>query len=397
MFEFDLLQSGIVVLVLLLLGEALSRKMKAAVPAVLAAGIAFIALVWAGVLPRDLIDRAGFTMLAPVCVAFMLISMGASISIKELAANRRVVALAAITLVAQTITVMAVIALIYDKNMAIGTVPGGSIVAFMIQDKARSLGYDNIVLLATLIMCVRGLIACPIANVLMRKEIRRLLDSRDESLYGDGSLPAIAGGSAADASSKAGASGKNDGFSGMAGVYKALFLMYAVAWLSNRLGTLTHLPQYLLCFVFGVLLAETSLLPRDIMNRTNSSGFFTFLLMSIVLAGFKDATPQMFQAVLVPLIVVMAVNIASIFLFGALFGRPFGFSRPMSVAIGLNIMIGFPINLIIAQDIIDYYVDDPRDRQMLMVQVSTKMVIAGLTSVTCLATLIGSVIVTFMS
>ena len=397
MFSFDILQSGLVILVLLLAGEILSRRFRGVFPSSLVAGILFLATVWAGILPKDLVESSGLTSLTILCITFMLTTMGASIRLKELAADWRVVALAALTLVCQTAMMLLVIWMIYDWNTAIGTIPGGSPVAFMIQEHARALGHDDIVVLATLVMCVRSLVASPIVSVLLRKESRRLLDSHDESLYGDGELPVIAGGSAGGASGSGPKKGGGSfGFSEMGSVYKALLLLYAISWCANRLQMLTGGPQYVLCFVLGVLLAEAGILPRDILNRTKSSGFLNFIMMTIVMMGFRDATPEMFRDLLIPLIVVMAVNVGSICIFGALFGKLLGFSVPMGMAIGFNIMIGFPLNLIISEDIIGYAITDERDRQMLMTHIATKMIIGGLTSTTCLATLIGSVLVTFM-
>ena len=396
MFVYDMLQSGLVILVLLLAGELISRKMKAAVPAILTAGVLYLLLIWAGILPRDLVDRSGISSLSIVCITFVLTSMGASIRVRELIANWRVAALAAVTLICQTVTVIAIIYAVYDWNTANGTIPGGSPVAFMIQERARELGLDEIVVLATLILSVRGLIASPIVSTLLRKEIRRLLDSDDESLYDTGSVPVLAGGAVQDGKPAGQNQGGSLGFSGMASVYKALLLLYAVSWLANRLGMLTGVPQYVLCFVLGVILAEAGILPRDILNRTRSNGFLNFIMMTIVLMGFRDATPEMFRDLLIPLVLVMVANVGSIFVFGILFGKLLGFSGTMGAAVGFNIMIGFPLNLIISEEIINYYTDDERERQMLMTQVATRMVIGGLTSTTCLATLIGSVLVTFM-
>ena len=70
-----------------------------------------------------------------------------------------------------------------------------------------------------------------------------------------------------------------------------------------------------------------------------------------------------------------------------LFGRKFGFSKEMSYAICLNVMVGFPLNMMIAQDIIGLLVTDPKEAEVLNKEIATRMVIAGFTSVTLLSTI----------
>ena len=68
----------------------------------------------------------------------------------------------------------------------------------------------------------------------------------------------------------------------------------------------------------------------------------------------------------------------------------------MSVALGFNIMIGFPPNMIISQDIIRYLTDDPATQERLMEQIGNRMVIAGFTSTTFLANFMSGLLVTLM-
>ena len=57
MLEFDVLQSGLVILLLLALGDVLTHFTRGAVPAVLFAGLAYMLCCWAGVLPEDLLEK----------------------------------------------------------------------------------------------------------------------------------------------------------------------------------------------------------------------------------------------------------------------------------------------------------------------------------------------------
>ena len=63
MFEFDLIQCGMLVLGLMVVGEIVSRYMKAAIPAILISALLYLACVWGGILPNTLIVDSGLTML----------------------------------------------------------------------------------------------------------------------------------------------------------------------------------------------------------------------------------------------------------------------------------------------------------------------------------------------
>ena len=171
MFEFDLIQCGLAVLFLMTAGEILSHKLKAAVPAILISAVLFISLIWTGIFPSTVIEDSGLTKLTPVAIMFTLICMGASTNPKEFLNNWRVVVLAAISYILQTVILIFVISLIFDRNTALGSLPGGAAVALIIQERARELNYDHIAALSVLIMSVQGLVTCPIVSWMLRKEI----------------------------------------------------------------------------------------------------------------------------------------------------------------------------------------------------------------------------------
>ena len=68
----------------------------------------------------------------------------------------------------------------------------------------------------------------------------------------------------------------------------------------------------------------------------------------------------------------------------------------MSFLICLNVMVGFPLNMMLAQDIIGFLVKDPEEQNVLNAEIATRMVIAGFTSVTFLSTVTMGVLVGFI-
>ena len=120
-------------------------------------------------------------------------------------------------------------------------------------------------------------------------------------------------------------------------------------------------------------------------------------MMAKVMCGFGEATPAMLAQMVVPLIAAFALEVVVIlYIVPPVLGKLLGFSRDMSVALGSNIMMGFPLNMMISSEIAENLTEDPEERKYLSEQIAAKMVIAGLSTTTSLAVFTGSLLVGFM-
>ena len=147
MLEFDVLQSGLVILLLLALGDVLTHFTRGAVPVVLFAGLAYMLCCWAGVLPGDLLESSCLGELPAAVMMMVIVNMGASMDISKFVSNWRVVLLAVPVFAGQLLALFAVVGGIYGVNTAVGGLPGGMAAALIVQERARSLGYEQIITL----------------------------------------------------------------------------------------------------------------------------------------------------------------------------------------------------------------------------------------------------------
>ena len=177
MLEFDVLQSGLVILLLLALGDVLTHFTRGAVPAVLFAGLAYMLCCWAGVLPGDLLESSGLGELPAAVMMMVIVNMGASMDISKFVSNWRVVLLAVPVFAGQLLALFAVVGGIYGVNTAVGGLPGGMAAALIVQERARALGYEQIITLSVLIMTTQALVGGPAATLCIKKESARLLAS----------------------------------------------------------------------------------------------------------------------------------------------------------------------------------------------------------------------------
>lgn len=380
MLQFDLIQSGLMILLLIVIGEFISKKLKGMVPSVLVASLLYLFLKWFGILPDTLVQNSALSTLTTVAMMFIVIGMGISTNLHDLIKNWKVVLLSTITYIGQTALLLLVITILFDRNVAVGALPGGAAVAYMIQEKAKSLGLEHIIVQSVLIVAVQAMIACPFASWMVRKEALRMKK-----------LPKQKKGSTVADTQETNRKVHSD-----YSAYRALFHFYLVAWVASRLATLTGLSAYVYCLILGVVLGHLGILPRDEMKRSSSQGLLTLIMMTMLINGFSTATPQLLLELMFPLVCIFATDLIGIFLFSTFFGRFLDFSRPMSFALGLNGMIGFPLNLMLSQDIIEYAADSEEEKEELNQQITSKLIIAGFTSVTFLSTLGAAFLINFM-
>ena len=370
MLEFDVLQSGLIFLLLLAAGEGLSRLTRGAAPAVLFAGIGYTLLCWAGVLPGNLGERAGFSALTSAVMMLVVVHMGASMDLSAFLSNWRVAALSAVTFAAQLAALFLVVGGLCGRNTAIGALPGGMATALIIQERARALGRDSLIVLSVLLLSTQALVGCPLATLFLRQEARR--------------LRALPGAPSGGGAVRAEAGRRSPPGAGLP--YGALLRLYAAAWAASRLELATGLSRYILCLLLGVLLSCLGLLGRNELEATKSSGFLFFLMMCTVISGFSAATPRMLAQTLPLLLLVLAVETSSVLLAASAAGRVLGLSQPMSRALAMNIMIGFPMNMLISQEVTRGLTEDPEQQEALLAEVAPRMVIGGMVSTTVLST-----------
>jgi putative effector of murein hydrolase LrgA (UPF0299 family) len=380
MFEFDIIQSGLIIAALFVVGEIVSRKLKAVIPAVLVSGILFMALLWSGIVPVDMVERSKLGVLMPVGMMFIILSMGTNTSLKEMAANWRVVLLAAVSYIFELCMILLVVSFIFDWNMAVSAFPGSSAATLIVQERARALGYNDCVILSVLLLFLNGMVACPIVGVLIKKEAKRIIAN---------GIPELA-------DNRLGASPVKETKKSGGSSYVSFFKFYLGAWICQRLSVVIGISPYVLCLVLGVVFSEIGFFRRDELKRTESNGFLFFILMAMILNSFGASSPEMLLQVLLPIVVVLCTAVLSLSLSSLVLGKFLGFSPWMSVALGFNIMVGFPVNLMLAQDMINFLIDDEQERSYLMEQIGNRMVLAGFTSTTFLSNTLGPIMATLL-
>ncbi len=380
LFDFDIFQAGLFFCIVLVTGDLFSRLAKRKVPGILFSGILFLALSWAGLLPEGLFESTGFSSLTTLVTGMIIVSMGASMSIQAFLSNWRVVVLAVITYLCQVAALILVAGSLFGFQTAIGGLPGGSMTALVIQQRAAELGLDKTIILSVLFYSTQSIPAFFISGHYVEKEARRLLslprNAKETSLI---SSPVSRKISFFDASA-----------------YGNFLKAYIICWLASRAGALTGINQFIFCMLFGVAAAALGFMDRDTLPATGMDKAGMFIMMTAIISGYGRITPALLSEMAIPLLVVLGLETVVVFTVPSLIGRLLGFTRDMSISLGSNMMMGFPINMIISNEIAASLTDDPEEQSYLNNEIATRMVIAGLSTTTSLAVLMGGVMANLM-
>ncbi len=404
MLSYDFIQCAVVILIIFIVGEIISTQTKAFVPSVFVAAVLFLLGFWSGVIPTDIIDVSGFSALGISAMLAIVVHMGTMLSPKELLDNWKTVVIALASLGGLVGFLMVIGSRIFDWNTVVVAVPplaGGMTAAIIMQGGAAALGLETLAVLAIVVYVVQGFVGYPLTAVMLKREAKRLMKefgaNREEWL--------AAKGGAVRKQTSSGKSGEGTDKDSKTSaprrlippipkkfrsIYMALLGVYLTVWISSRLEMLTGgaVSRYVFCLVLGVIFCQIGLLEKNCLNETQSYGIFQTTAMAMVFAGLSSATPEMFKMIIGPLVGILIIGVAGLFIFAVIAGKLLHFSWEMSFAVSLNALYGFPPNMIITNEVINSVTEDQEMRDYLTDHMMSKMLIGGFTSVTVTSTLL---------
>ena len=88
----------------------------------------------------------------------------------------------------------------------------------------------------------------------------------------------------------------------------------------------------------------------SVLGGIDALGLMMIAIMILIFGPLATVEPSDVSALAGPLVIAFAFGILGIGLFSALVGKLLGYSVPMSVAIGLTALYGFPGTMILSQE-----------------------------------------------
>ena len=121
-------------------------------------------------------------------------------------------------------------------------------------------------------------------------------------------------------------------------------------------------------------------------------GLMMLAIMILVFGPLATVEPADVKALAFPLFLAFVFGVAGIVGFSALVGKLVGYSIPMSVAIGLTSLYGFPGTMILSQEAAKGAGESPEEVAAIENSILPKMIVAGFSTVTITSVIITSII-----
>ncbi|WP_035054243.1 hypothetical protein [Carnobacterium pleistocenium] len=368
------------------ISDLISKKTKSLISSLLVASLVFLIGFKTNIMPKDILTSSSLLGLGTTVVGFIIVHIGTMISIAELKKQWKTVVIGISAVMGITFSLLLVGPLFETRNYAIaaiGAVSGGTISIIIVQEAALAAGLLSTAVLPVLISAIQGLFGFPFTSIILRKEARRLqaeyragtlkVDKKEEGHVEEkGKLPAM--------------------FNTTAGT---LFVVGVIVLVAIFVDNLTNgiLNTFIVALLIGVTLRATGILRPNILTGIDAYGLMMLAILIIIFGPLATIEPQALFEMIVPIILSFLVGVGGNILFSVIAGKLLGYSIPMSMAVGLTSLYGFPGTMILSQEAAKSVGETEEEIAAIEGQILPKMIIAGFSTVTITSVLITSVIV----
>lgn len=393
----SLLMAFSVVLIVLSIGDIVSTRTKAFVPSVFVAALLFLIGFWT-FFPSDIVAQAGFQKPIVYLSMYLLIThMGTLLSVRELAAQWRTIAIALIGIVGVIALTMTIGSALFGLETAATATPpltGGIVAAIIMSEAATEVGADNLAVLAIITYVMQGFVGYPLTSLMLKKEGKRLLEGfRSGEIEYD-----------ADAYEKDDDIKRKKLIPPLPEQYQTTYILLAklglTAWaavlFSGVVEPYLGISAFVWCLFFGVIAQELGFVEKKPLNLSGSFGFLITILMAFVFAGLSRATPEMLVEIAIPLASIIVLGVSGMAVLSMLLGKKLGYTKEMSFAVALTALYGFPPNYILTEEGAKALAENKEEKDFLMDEMLPKMLVGGFTTVTIVSVIIAGVFVRFI-
>ena len=393
----------VVVMLVWTISDWVAKKTRSLLSSLFVASLIFLVGFMTGLFPEDLLQSSSLLSLAGVVVGFIIVHLGTMISLDDFKKQWRTLLIGIATVIGigvllavggllfgavrspadYTDLVQAGVASIRDFVIAgTGALSGGTISVLIVQEAALGVGLTNVAAFPVLIAALQGLIGFPLTSLILRKEAARL---KEEYRAGRIEAPVVA--EAGPASN-----GKLPSF--LQTTPGTLFSVGVVVLLSIGINNLTNgvLNTFVMALIFGITLRTLGVFKASVLSGIDAFGLMMLAIMIMVFGPLATLKPADLAALALPLLLAFVFGVIGIVLFSAAVGKLLGYSVPMSVAIGLTSLYGFPGTMILSQEAAKGAGETPEEVAAIEGVILPKMIVAGFATVTITSVVVTSII-----
>jgi len=388
-----------VVMLVWTVSDVVAKKTKSLLSSLFVASIIFLIGFLTGLFPHDLLTASSLLALAGVVVGFIIVHLGTMISLDDFKKQWKTFLIGVSTVVGIGVALW-VASILFGGSISgsaqegyaqardfviagTGALSGGTISVVLVQEAALGAGLTSVAIFPVLIASLQGIIGFPLTSIILKREAARL-----KGEYRAGNLtPAEVLEEEATTQSRLP--------SALTTTAGTLFVVGVAVLVSIGINNLTDgiLNTFVVALLLGIALRTFGIFKPSVLGGIDALGLMMIAIMILIFGPLATIEPSDVRALAGPLLVAFLFGIVGIGLFSALVGKLLGYSVPMSVAIGLTSLYGFPGTMILSQEAARGAGESPEEVAAIEHEILPKMIVAGFSTVTITSVIVTSVLV----
>lgn len=373
------------------LGDFLTKKTKALIPSIFVFALLLGVTAWTGLIPPNIAELTGiFGPMGSLVSLLIVLNMGTTLNIKDITSNWKTAIIGLVALIGVALTCCTIGAAIWGWDKAVISAPvvgGGIVAALEMQSAALEIGNEQLASLAVLILTLQSFPAFIIIPPLLKstwkkdlatvsdadfKEWAEKTDETDETKQKKTIIP--------------------EKYWSSATILFFLSVIGTLAWLASKF-TATFMGSFAISasifgLIFAIIATALGLLPKDSTAKAGASGLIFFFVIVSAFSSIATSDFNEIVALLIPLMGMIALGILGILISTVIVGKfIFKYDWKLAFILGLNCLLGFPLNYSILMEALDAFTDNEDEKKYIYNKYMPMMLVAGFVTIT-----IGSVV-----
>lgn len=383
-----------IVCVIVLIAQIVSKLTGARIPAVFLTGLTFMFLFIGKVIPKDFIEVSGMQLVGNMCISMLIINMGTTFDLDQIKREWKTVVICLITCLLLVVIVGFGLRPVVGKEIALispGPIAGGGAAAAVVSREIVRIK-PQLAAYPWLIFMMQGLIGFPLCSWAMRKAMKKNLAMLREGTFKIPGQQVLATNKKLKLCDRIPKDYKTTAY------YWSYLLVLSVfnLWLQHAFLGRLRINTNITAVIIGILVGSLGLVDRGGLAKSDSMGMLFLGLYGLMASSFAGISWKQLLSMVTPLLIVFAISTVIMIVTGILGAKLFKMSRYRGIAISINCYVGFPYNFLLCKEAIAALTDDPKERQILEDDMMPTMVTASLISVTLVSVLVAGFMVTFL-
>ena len=397
---YNFMSAFVACLVVVLLGEWLSKLTKGWIPSVFISAVILLLCFWT-FLPKTVVADAKILQLGSTVAIFLLIAhMGTLFSLKRLLEQWKTVIICLAGLLGMCSLAWFVCPLLMDKTLVITGLPplaGGIVATTMMQKAAQDAGLPVAAVFAISMYCIQGFAGYPLTAICLKREAQKLLKEAREGHPEGGAVVdsrrVMAEAMALPENEKRGILAVPESWNTP---FFVLLKLALVGWLALVIGILTGVSGAIWALVLGVIFCRLGFLEPDVLSKTGSKDLLFFALIMFVYSGLADCTPALLFDLIGPMLILLVIGLCGMGIMAFIVGRILKISPWLGYANCLTALYGFPFDAIMTEKICHDEGANKEEVDYLMSRLFPSMIVGGFVTVTITSVVLAVIFVKFL-